>query len=125
MKDIQVKEIEGIELAVDFDGDLSGLSYTTTTSASGGTLTLESFQKAVDYLASDEYHQKEIERQKAWLKGSEIINAAVDQKIITPEEHLMLSMSLSINGMLLVSSKMYKRLEKVKLSQPPNKDTHE
>lgn len=115
MRDAKIKKLLNTEAVVDFTGTSEGLSeFATTTNATGSALTLEKFQEAMDYLGSDEYHQKEIERERMWAKGSEIINKALIQKIITPEEYMRLSMTLSINGILTVSPEMYKRLEKVK-----------
>lgn len=85
--------------------------------ASGHALTVDDLEKAIGVFKSEEYKQREEERLMMMAKGQAIILSALDQGIITESEYIYLGWSIGINGALIVSPKMAKRLKKVTSSK--------
>ena len=95
--------------------DFTGLSTFASPSATGSTLAIKDFNRAVKYLKSKKYQKRIQEEREFKYRGQQIVSLALDQKIITMKEYWYLMMTININGGLIVSPKMYKRLSKVKL----------
>lgn len=96
-------------------GGLARSTYASVTSySSGNSLTLKNLEKMYKYLNSKKYQKRVEEQQRIYAGGLKIIGKALEQEIITTQEYYRLRMSMSINGALIVSPDMYKRLEKVK-----------
>ena len=93
--------------------------FTTTKISTGSALTLKDFKRATKYLTSKKYMKKEAEKQEVMAKAEMFLGKALYQKIITESEYWWLFNTIMINGMLVVSPKMYKRLIKVKDTKPP------
>lgn len=95
-------------------GGLARTTYSTVTArASGGTLTLKNLEKLYKYLNSKKYAKKIQEQQYMEVMGNHLINTAMMEGVITDFEWLNLKGSIMINHALLVSPRMYKRLEPV------------
>lgn len=120
MEDSKINKLLDTEVVVNSTKSLRGLSAYITSTKIGGCLTESELNEFIEYMMSDLYYHKEIERQKIWAKGKQLINKALEQKIITLEEYMRLSITLSINGILTVNPKMYNRLKKVKTTIKEN-----
>lgn len=108
------KKIEDILIESDNPNLYLGLNQSVT-KASSTSLTEENLNKMFEYIKSDEYAQKEQEQFERIAWGSFILAEALGQGVITQKEFYRLYAAMQINGGLIVSSEMYKRLRKVKL----------
>lgn len=97
--------------------DYSGLAgfARTTNKASGTTLTEKTLNDFVKLMKSKKYLKMIEENNLGGYKGEMIVSFAHQQNIINEAEYYDLLFSIQMNGFLLVSPKMGKRLEKVKL----------
>ena len=96
-----------------FDGLGNMLTSTLLSSTPQEPLTVEHLEKLVNTLHSDEYIQREREREAMTQRGHVLISKALMQGIITEAEFWHLCESIGINGYLIVSPSMSDRLAKV------------
>lgn len=75
------------------------------------SLTIESVEKAIEYLKSPEYQKKENERFERRIKAEILVNKAYDLDRITFAEWQMCRLSIEINGMLIIPPSMAHKFE--------------
>lgn len=116
MKTIKVSELKEVSKILNSTDNANlylGIGATTTNST-GSSLTIEDFDKALEYWKSEEYKNKVYEQEKTKAMGEIILSRALSQKLITIQEYTVGMASLGLNGILLVSPDLSKKLCRVK-----------
>lgn len=81
---------------------------------SDGRLTLRDLENMFDAMWN-EWPKREAERARFENAGYILLSKALEQGIITENEHLYLASTIAINGGLIVSTAMNERLKQVQL----------